>query len=132
MKRALLLLLILIYTTAVSGASFHLHFCGTHLQMVTFGDNEHKGCCCKKDMPRKAGNCCTDKTVTLKADDEHSGGIAEMPALCCKCIPSVQWSNAQYLSISRHAVISFAHSPPPLLPVCTGSSKLILNSTFRI
>jgi hypothetical protein len=83
-------------------------------------------------MTRKADKCCTDKIVTIKTGEKHSRTAAQiMSCTFCKVIPAVYWTTdqrfLQFAGDGRYV----AYSPSPPL-VTTGSSKLILNNTFRI
>jgi hypothetical protein len=129
MKRSIIFLLLLIYSVSVSGTAFHLHFCGSYLQSVSFAGTEHKGCCCgKTEMPE---NCCADKTVVFKSDDDHKESVfitidgqnhASVPVF----FPEV--AGVAYQPQLSTALHSF-HSPP----VGSGMCKLhVLNCVFRI
>lgn len=130
MKRIFLILLTLIYTSAVSGATFHLHFCGDHLQIVSFAGMGHDKCCCADDGPKKE-NCCTDKVVTVKVNEKHSSceshivplaSVKELPSLYDEC-------NITHI-ISAVSYTHVYHPPPP--NDHAQPSLLIMNSTLRI
>lgn len=130
MKRIFLILLTLVYTSAVSGATFHLHFCGDHLQIISFAGMGHDKCCCAEETPKKE-NCCTDKVVTVKVNEKHSGceshvvplvSVKELPSLYDACIPALTTSLVTFSYVD--------HPPPP--NDHAQPSLLIMNSTLRI
>ncbi len=74
MKKIAAVLLLLVYSVSVSGAAFHLHFCGSYLQSISLAGTDHEGCCCGKKVMDK--NCCKDKEVVLKTkDDTHHASL---------------------------------------------------------
>lgn len=131
MKRLFLILLTLIYTSAVSGATFHLHFCGDHLQIVSFAGIGHDKCCCGEENPKKE-NCCTDKLVTVKVNENHTSSESFIvPSASVKLIPAVNelWTAAYELPSPVYANIN--HPPPPNDHI-QPPSILVMNCIFRI
>ena len=68
MKKVSAIFLLLLFLIANSGVAVSAHWCGGKLASIDFfADGEHKCKCGKKAMKP---NCCKDKTVLLKANDE--------------------------------------------------------------
>jgi hypothetical protein len=68
MKKAIVILLLLLFLIANSGVAVGLHWCGGKLSSIEFfADGDHNCKCGKRPMKP---NCCKDKTVNLKANDE--------------------------------------------------------------
>lgn len=131
MKRLLLILLTLVYTSAVSGATFHLHFCGDHLQIVSFAGLGHDECCCAEDAPKKE-NCCTDKIVSIKVNENHTNtGSHFAPVSAVKIIPAVNSDWIYVYNFSSSTYSDIYHPPPPEDDV-SQPSKLVMNCIFRI
>lgn len=82
MKKFLAIPLLFLYTLAVSGVMIQMHFCGSNLESwnVTAANS---ACCCERGdepahkMADDAQDCCTDKTLVIKAvqDQYLSSGI---------------------------------------------------------
>jgi hypothetical protein len=83
MKKFIAIPLLVLYLVAVSGMMVQIHFCGT--KMSSWNVNEQKvSCCCKESskvsenglqytgIKSKADDCCRDKTITLKIDQDQS------------------------------------------------------------
>jgi len=89
MRKLIAIPLLVLYITAISGMMIQLHFCGSKL--LSWNVNKAKAvCCCKsaskpagkkaaaaKDEQTKDENCCKDKTITLKIqqDQNRSGQL---------------------------------------------------------
>ncbi|MES2395090.1 MAG: hypothetical protein V4549_03770 [Bacteroidota bacterium] len=70
MRKATAIFLLLLFLIANSGVAISAHWCGGKLSSIDFfADREHKCKCGKKAMKP---NCCKDKTLQLKANDELS------------------------------------------------------------
>lgn len=68
MKKVTTIFLLFVFLIANSGVAVSAHWCGGKLASIEiFADGEHKCKCGKKAMKP---NCCKDKTVQLKANDE--------------------------------------------------------------
>ena len=83
MKKFIAIPLLVLYLVAVSGMMVQIHFCGT--KMSSWNVNEQKASCCCKESEKgpesgfqyagiksKADDCCRDKTITLKIDQDQS------------------------------------------------------------
>jgi len=133
MKRILALLLLLVYSAAVSGATFHLHYCADYLESVSITGPDHDGCCCEKagQEMRRAENCCNDVVVTIKSDDDHNRSeVATIGNLYSLWIPAIfpapiPVSNTCLYSTSRADL-------PPLVRRTIPDELFILHCTFRI
>lgn len=133
MKRILAFLLLLIYSVSVSGAGFHLHYCGSYLESVSFIDNEHHGCCCEKagiEM-RRSENCCKDVTVVIKACNEHQLTAFAAPARLFSSGTLLLTPTALFLcnTLNRiHSQVSF----PPDIRRTEPDQLFLLHCIFRI
>lgn len=132
-KPLLILFLLVVYTGSVSGATFHLHFCGDHLQIISFAGMGHDKCCCGEGEAKKKENCCTDKVVTVKVSDQHTLSADHLPSCisCAKVIPQAiaTFLPATALFVDTHS--THRHPPPPEIsgnPV----SLSLLHCVFRI
>lgn len=129
MKRAIIFLLLLIYSVSVSGTAFHLHFCGSYLQAVSFAGAEHKGCCCGKTEMAK--NCCEDRTVVFKSDnDQNQSDLATAGELLHASLP-VLFREIIFITAEPQfqTGLHVFHSPPIRSGMC---ELYMLNCTFRI
>lgn len=130
MKRFVASLLMLLYVVSVSGATFNVHFCGSKLQALSFAGFKHKGCCCGKAKPMKAG-CCKDKTINIKAGNDHKQveSISTPLSISKSFIAEVPTYLDLFVSNPIIGAVPNFHSPP----IRDGDTKLfILHSVFRI
>lgn len=71
MKKLASILLIILYATTSSGASFHFHFCMGKFQGIGFAAIEKQAC--EKCGMNKGGNrCCSDIVKTFKTSADQS------------------------------------------------------------
>lgn len=115
MKKVTAILLTLLFLFSNSGVVASVHWCGGKLASIDFfADGEHKCKCGKKAMKP---NCCKDKTVHLKANNDlskttyFSFKISTPKFLFAfltpfEVVPSVQF---------KYAASDFYH-PPPFKP----------------
>lgn len=130
MKKLFLILLTLLYTSAISGATFHLHFCGDHLQIISFAGMGHNECCCGKPE-KKAENCCADKLVTIKVKDQHDQNSDQAVPVCSvKDISGISLFANTFQIITTETHLANVHPPPEVISAY--SSLVILNCVFRI
>src|SRR6266581_3688023 len=71
MKKLASLLLIILYATTSSGASFHFHFCMGKFRGIGFATGNDK--ICDQCGMKKGGNgCCSDIVKTFKTSSDQS------------------------------------------------------------
>lgn len=77
MKKIIAILVVFLYSLAVSGIIVQLHFCDNKLNEIAFDGSTTKCCCDVKsnnDQNSKSANqyssddCCSDKTIALSLD----------------------------------------------------------------
>jgi len=127
MKKALVIVLMCLYTIGVTGVSISFHYCGNTLKH--FGllpDKDDKGCCGTK----KKDKCCKDKIVKIEKQ-EHQKTISK--ALYHN--PEINKAFQTYTGLSvknqSYPEAVFYHLRPP--PLEKNSPPLyILHATFRV
>lgn len=68
LKRAIAIFLLLFFLISNSGVAVGLHWCGGKLTSIEFfSDSDHNCKCGKRPMKQ---NCCKDKTLQLKANED--------------------------------------------------------------
>ena len=72
MKKTGIIALILLYTIAVVGINFSVHYCGKRISSVSVTGT--KKCCCKTE---KKNSCCTTKYIKAKVNDTHTPGTKQ-------------------------------------------------------
>ena len=115
MKKAAAILLSFFFLISNSVVAVSVHWCGGKLASVNFfADQEHN---CKCGNRAMKPNCCKDKTVQLKANDElaktNHFSLKITPPKCIFTLP-IQITvlpSAQY----QYVVADFYH-PPPFKP----------------
>ena len=115
MKKISAILLTLIFLTANSGMVLSIHWCGGKLASIDFfPDGEHKCKCGKRPMKP---NCCKDKTLQLKANDE----LAKTTQFAFKvAVPKIDFIPIIQIEVLPSAQFLYAASdfyhPPPYKP----------------
>lgn len=119
MKKITAILLLSFFLIANSGVAVSAHWCGGKLASINlYANGEHKCKCGKKAMKP---NCCKDKTVQLKANDElvkttfinFKIPIQKFLLACTSLNEVIPSSHYQF------AVVSFYHPPlfKPKVPI---------------
>lgn len=69
MKKAISILLVIVFLFSSSGFSINTHYCNGKIKSIniSFSDN-HKSCCGKKKMDK---DCCKNKTEIVKINDNY-------------------------------------------------------------
>lgn len=121
MKKVLLLILAFMYLTTSSGASIYLHQCMGKFSSIDFGKPENENDKCGKcGMEKnKAGDCCQDHIIVLKAaqDQQQPQSLIFQIKLFPVFIPFI-FSENQLVNFSKGFKPSFSfsnshrHSPP--------------------
>jgi hypothetical protein len=114
-RKVATIIFLLLFLIANSGIGINMHWCGGKLASIDlFADEEHN-CKCGKG-PMKP-NCCKDKTVHLKANDElsttnHFAFKITTPKIAFALItPVFEFSSAQQIFLA-----SDSYHPPPFKP----------------
>ena len=132
MKRIIAFSILLFYGVSISGATFHLHFCASSLESVSFAIDEHEGCCCEKEGKKmESNNCCKDEVVLFqsKGGQKHSDVISTGGCFS-SLIPAIFAEPVFNLEYSQFALVLPDYHSPPIRP---GSCDLIvLHGVFRI
>ena len=74
MRKVIVIILLVIYSSTNIGATVHLHYCMNELVHLNFWKNSNKKCG-KCGMIETKNGCCEDKEVQLKLDVEHQKSI---------------------------------------------------------
>lgn len=127
MKKAVILVLAVVYITLTSGVAVNVHYCMGRLAGVTYGvEREHE--CEKCGMQARKG-CCETEHKLVKADDDHIASqsfSAKIPVFAA-IITEFSSYNAPATTAHEHVIPPY-HAPPgtQLNDLC------VLNSVFRI
>lgn len=127
MKKAVILVLAVVYITLTSGVAVNVHYCMGRVAGVTYGvEGDHQ--CDKCGMQKKDG-CCETEHKLVKADDDHTflqSFSAKVPLLVA--IP-VEFSDyvAPSITLQEHFIPRY-HAPPGI----PADDLCVLNSVFRI
>jgi len=81
MKKFLVFILLLVYTTFASGITLQLHYCKGKLKSISLFAKEKENNCCKSKT--KKNHCCDNKTSFFKVNDKHSSN-ASLTVPACK------------------------------------------------
>ncbi|HWK07266.1 MAG TPA: hypothetical protein VNS58_26725 [Puia sp.] len=130
MKKLASILLIILYATTSSGASFHFHFCMGKFQGIGFAAPA-KQTCDKCGMNKKGnGNgCCSDVVKTFKAPtDQSSSGVSFDFTQYAHTLPIMGTYSPRIALFHKEPSILYTTGPPksPLLPL------FIRDRNFRI
>lgn len=118
MKKFLAILLIMVYGTASSGATIHLHYCMG--KFACFGlSSEKKETCYQCGMNKGKNDCCKDVKKTFKTLKDYSAsGLSFNVAK--QAAPALQpdWTSfPQDIFRSPDHLTVFAHGPPDCIPI---------------
>ncbi|MEO6904060.1 MAG: hypothetical protein ABI315_13075 [Bacteroidia bacterium] len=72
MKKSLIILFASFYLMLASGLNIRLHYCGGRLKYISLFSTGGESDCCGIKM--KSKNCCNEKSVFIKVNDNHFGG----------------------------------------------------------
>lgn len=115
MKKAVTILVSLLYLLGILQVSVSFHYCGKHFKYVTINKVEEKKSCCKGKM--KMHGCCTDKEVVYDLDDERTSGKYLIAQKLCEPDNATPVDIIQALVFPPHAeVFKVSHSPPLIKP----------------
>lgn len=89
MKKALLFLLLLVYTLSSTGATINLHFCCGELDSVSLSAQK-KDDCEKSGMGLSKERCCDNKHVELKVKTDQEPALKWVQTQRVVCVPFVK------------------------------------------
>ncbi|MHA4807516.1 HYC_CC_PP family protein [Flavitalea flava] len=118
MKKFLAILLIMVYGTASSGATIHLHYCMG--KFACFGlSAEKKETCYQCGMNKGNNDCCKDVKKTFKTlKDYNSPGFSFNLAKQASPVLQTDWAFIrQDLYSSNDRLTIFANGPPESIPI---------------
>ncbi len=72
MKKAISILLLVIYTSLSIGVSVSKHFCGGSLTEMAFFSSEKKQCACSLMRSKEKSDCCEDKISIVKLETDQN------------------------------------------------------------
>lgn len=127
MKKALAILLSVVYLAVTSGVAMTVHYCMGEVAAVGIGHNESDKC---GDCGMENSGCCHDDFKIVKVSDYH--GTPGQPSSTFKA----DWTAAPAPSFDRSAKTVFvaaskrpsSHAPPD----AGGPSLCILHCVYRI
>jgi hypothetical protein len=70
MKKLFVIVLLLVYGVASTGATLHFHYCCGKLDKIDLSPVKHKGCGTDHEFGKKS--CCDNKEVTLNIGSDQS------------------------------------------------------------
>lgn len=124
-KKFTVFLLLIAYSVATFGVNVNYFYCCGKLKevQVKLESPKHHNCSMKENK-----NCCDNKTVTLKINDEQQ----HSPVFLFKSLDLTQeavhsFTYNQQQPIGLHVETSYSNRPPPLT-----AERCILFSVFRI
>lgn len=118
MKKFLAILLIMVYGSASSGATIHLHYCMG--KFARFGlSTEKKETCHQCGMNKGNNDCCKDVKKTFKTlKDYNSPGLSITFAKQASPAIATTWATLRpdLFPTNDHQTV-FAHGPPDVIPI---------------
>jgi hypothetical protein len=126
-KKAGIVLSILLYLTTVQGFAINLHYCGKRLESVKI-DGPAKTC---KDIAANKMKCCKDKQVVVKVKDSHQAESSSVfVGLFGFELPKIPFGD--YILSTQHALLEKLTNPnPPPVPP-DKANITIKNGALRI
>lgn len=82
MKKAVSIVMSLVFLISVMGMTINAHYCGTHLKSVGL---IKKACCCDA---KQDNNCCKDEITYIKVNDNFSASNQIKIYIHDICIPA--------------------------------------------
>lgn len=120
MRKVTSILLILLFTANICGASISYHFCGKLLQYYAFNGNKKKSKCCCKGTQKKKGCCKTEHhKVTVDESKSFAKQLALQKQLILKAIvPQTFYSIEQGVKLTDFPYSApLGHAPPVIRTV---------------
>jgi hypothetical protein len=74
MKKAFVILLLLVYGASASGMTLHLHYCCGKLEKIDFSSPDPKHCKGGKENRMASRPCCDSKEISIKITGEQNPG----------------------------------------------------------
>ena len=126
MRKLIAIPLLVLYVVAISGMMIQLHFCGSKLLSWKVNESETK-CCCEsspknsdhaqkaKQIKSKGDDCCKNKTITLKIQqDQNRANELQLQLASLQIVAPVIYQIEQPTALAIDAVHSAyqANAPP--------------------
>ncbi|MBL7698170.1 MAG: hypothetical protein JNK79_08430 [Chitinophagaceae bacterium] len=127
MKKALVLLLAVVYITLTSGVAVNVHYCMGKITGKTYGvEADHQ--CDRCGMEKKSG-CCETEHRLVKADDDH----IYTPSVAAKA-PVIVAITTAYPAFFTPVAVTPPHATPRYHapPGIQTDDLCVLHSVFRI
>lgn len=126
MKRVLATILAIIYFSASTGATVHMHYCMGKIYSVNLTKGEDD---CNKCGMENSNNCCDYQMKTVKLDDSHNAVTNDINlAAPVAILDNAQGSILTNISLAAPSFATNNNSPPGW----SGSSLYILHCIFRL
>jgi hypothetical protein len=125
MRKLIAIPLLVLYITAVSGMMIQLHFCGSKL--LSWNVNKAKASCCCESTPKstkknsevkqqetKGDDCCKDKTITLKINqDQNRTSQLQLQLGALQTVAMITFSLPQVFALSQNDTHTYHANAPP-------------------
>ncbi|MEJ7677258.1 MAG: hypothetical protein WKG06_05170 [Segetibacter sp.] len=126
MKRFLVTILTVIYFTASTGATLHMHYCMGKVFSIDL--TKAKDDCSKCGM-KTSNHCCNDELKTVKLQDSHNAVTNDLNlSIPVAIVNDTKSSIHSNISIVAPSFATNNNSPP----VSSGRSLCIFNCIFRL
>lgn len=76
-KRIIVILVLLVYSSATMGATIHLHYCMNEFTGWSLLHYDEDNKCGKCGMTEKKGGCCKDEHKQIKIEADHQSSVAK-------------------------------------------------------
>ncbi|HEK20941.1 MULTISPECIES: HYC_CC_PP family protein [unclassified Mucilaginibacter] len=128
MRKAGVLMLVLLYTVTASGFNLHLHYCGNRVADVQINAPAKS---CVKPMAKSKMKCCKDSKLDVKVKDSHELQQYNAPKAPSPVqLPHVSF-NDFFLPVQQAIIEILFDRGPPNVPRTTGAI-FIKNCILRI
>jgi hypothetical protein len=129
MKKALAIMLLLMYFSVSTGFVINMHYCMDRLNSVQLGTSGDKDACDKCGMSREANDCCFNDVKVLKLEATHMASPAIFYDLSFEGheILFQEFNHAATENTLEREKIHPAHAPPLKSP-----KTHVLNCVFLI
>lgn len=120
MRKVTSILLILLFTANICGASISYHFCGKLLQYYAFNGSKKKSKCCRKGTQKKKG-CCKTEHHKVTVDESKSFTkqlVLQKQPILKAIIPQPFYSIEQGVKLTDFPCTApLGHTPPVIRTV---------------
>jgi hypothetical protein len=129
MKKALALMLLLMYFVVSTGFVVNMHYCMDRLDSVQIGNSGDKDACEKCGMASESNDCCFDDVKVLKLETTHMATPAIHFDLCFEGYEVViqEFNLPGSKDILEQDQFYLSHAPP-----LKNQKTYLYNCVFRI